>query len=360
MEAHYDVLIAGAGLAGACAALALSRRLSVLLLEAQEPAAGASGAAAGLANPVMGRRPRLVWRVDEALAALHDVAACAGVAPGRRGILRPAQSERQATAYQHAADAHPEHAAWWPAAQVGERCPDVEAPRGALFVSTGLTFDIGALVRGCVHAAQDAGATVQQGVRVEQWVEDGDGVRVQVCGADGRRTVHAARLILATGQDAGRHPEVAALSLKRIKGQTVTVRLPEAVQMDRLPALGGSGYVVPGEEDTVILGSSYEHQFDDLNPSPAQTHRILEKTSRMLPVLRDAQVLEARAGARVKVPSSRYPLVDRLPEHRRTWLFTALGSKGLLMAPMLARRLAAELSGRGEGLPPHVKLTGRI
>ncbi|MGB3542229.1 FAD-dependent oxidoreductase, partial [Rubrivirga sp.] len=44
-------VIVGAGLAGACAALVLSRTRPVVVLEAEAPASGATSAAAGLANP---------------------------------------------------------------------------------------------------------------------------------------------------------------------------------------------------------------------------------------------------------------------------------------------------------------------
>ncbi|HYG67362.1 MAG TPA: FAD-dependent oxidoreductase, partial [Anaeromyxobacteraceae bacterium] len=67
---RYDVVIAGAGLGGACAAFWLSRKRRVLVLERDAPAAGASGAAAGLVNPFMGRKARPAWRHAEALAAL--------------------------------------------------------------------------------------------------------------------------------------------------------------------------------------------------------------------------------------------------------------------------------------------------
>ena len=67
MQHDADLLIVGAGLAGACAAFTLSRHHRVHVLEANEPASGASGAAAGLVNPFMGRRARPVWHLREAL-----------------------------------------------------------------------------------------------------------------------------------------------------------------------------------------------------------------------------------------------------------------------------------------------------
>ena len=60
----------------------------------------------------------------------------------------------------------------------------------------------------------------------------------------------------------------------------------------------------------------------------------------MLPALRHARVLEEIAGVRVGVPGTRLPMLGPLPGRRRVWMFTGLGTKGLLTAPLLARNLS--------------------
>jgi hypothetical protein len=94
----YDLVIAGAGLAGAFSAFYASRECNVLLLDPGGPAAGASGAAAGLVNPFMGVRARPVWKYGEALAALEEVLSFRITRESvlADGILRPASSGEQA------------------------------------------------------------------------------------------------------------------------------------------------------------------------------------------------------------------------------------------------------------------------
>ena len=70
MNLLFDTVIAGFGLAGACAARVISERESVLLLEASAPGAGASGIYAGLVSPLMARRARAVWRINDAVNVL--------------------------------------------------------------------------------------------------------------------------------------------------------------------------------------------------------------------------------------------------------------------------------------------------
>jgi glycine oxidase len=107
---------------------------------------------------------------------------------------------------------------------------------------------------------------------------------------------------------------------------------------DPLPPLSGRGYVVPAG-DTLVLGSNYDNNYDDLTPDPDATAYIREKTAAMVPGVDAAEVRGVRAGVRVKTSESGRPLLGPLPRRRRLWTFTALGSKGLLTAPLLAEAL---------------------
>ncbi len=132
MADHADAVVAGAGLAGACAALVLSRTRRVVVLDAGRPGGGASAAAAGLANPFMGRAAKPAWRHDLALDALAELAAEADPALYRRtGIVRPAVSDAQADVFRQRARAHGD-VDWLGPEASAERWPAVAAPRGAL------------------------------------------------------------------------------------------------------------------------------------------------------------------------------------------------------------------------------------
>ena len=157
----YDVVIAGAGIAGACAALALSRDCEVLVVEADEPAAGASGAAAGLVNPLMGRKAKAVWRIEQALTGFMHTLADAGAEAlfHDTGVLRPTVEEKQVQFFQDALARHGDYAEWLPDAAVRERFPAVQTCGGALWIPRGGAIDVTAFVRAVLAAAQKQGAT---------------------------------------------------------------------------------------------------------------------------------------------------------------------------------------------------------
>ena len=336
-----QTIIVGGGLAGAAAALHLSRAHRVLLIEAGGVAAGASGAAAGLVNPLMARKARLAWRADEALDALHETLGLAGAAHLFRasGVLRPATDVRQSDFFREAARGHPEHGCWLEAEATQARWPDVRAPHGSLLVRAGGALDVAALTRTLLEAASRNGAAIQTDVRASGWGETERGVYLDVERRDGStERLYGRRVLLALGYGYADHPELSTLRLHAVKGQTVRVASPEGA--GPLPCVSGCGYVVP-EENAWVIGSSYEHAFADVRPSPDATRRILSKAAQMLPCLKNATMLSETAGVRVGVPGTRLPMIGPLPGRERIWIFTGLGSKGLLMAPLIARDLPA-------------------
>lgn len=375
---RYDFIIAGAGLAGACAALRLSAHGSVLVVEKRFPAAGGSGAGAGLVNPILGMRARPVWRIDEALQALDDTVAAAGAGDlyHRSPTLRPAYGSDQIDRFRRTAHARPKHATWISAHVCPERFPDVVAPEGGLLIHTGGTIDLSGLVRRLLAAATDRGAIVRSGVEMVGWnvngalLSDRDHVRRRGRAAashpdeqmafppneqaashpdkrasshpDRHEHVDAARIILAIGPGYRRFPELTRLRLHQVKGQTIRLARPAGLAED-LPHLAGRGYVAH-DGDSVLAGSTYQHTFDHVRPTRRHSEIIRRKVAEMLPALAEAELLEERVGVRVTVPGIRLPMVGPIPGGDNVWIFTAFGAKGLLTAPLAAMELPDQLS----------------
>lgn len=353
MRYDADIIIVGAGLAGACAAFTLSRDHRVHVLEADEPASGASGAAAGLVNPFMGRRARPVWRLREALDAVPTLLERAGASDlfPDTGVLRPAVEPDQVDPFREAAAEHPDLATWLSPEAVRNRYPDVQADRGALFIPDGGALDVGAMVRVLLRAAEEQGAVVETEAPVLYWRETPNTAVVEVDRDDNTEELRAKRVLLALGQGFPPFPELRRLGLDGVKGQTVRVRRPDTLT-NSFPPMSGRGYVVP-DGDTLVIGSNYDNDFDDLAPDPDATAYIRDKTSKMLPGLDQAEVLDETAGVRVMHSETNLPLLGPLPRRERLWTFTALGSKGLLTAPLPAQHLPTYLDDP-DVIPPRI------
>lgn len=356
MTTPADVVVVGAGLAGACAALVLSRTRRVVVVEAEGPASGASGAAAGLANPFMGRAAKPAWRHDEALDALVELAAEAGDGLFRpTGILRPASSPKQADRFRDRAGGH-DDLGWLSPAASAERWPLVRSGHGTLVVRRGGSVDLPAFVDAALAVVQARGGEAVR-ARLLEWRADVDGP----VAITGHGEIRARHLVLAVGDGARRMPSLAGLPLHGVKGQTVRLGRPAGVPADH-PAVAGAGYAVPTEAG-VVVGSTFEHDFTDVAPDPALDASLTAAGAALLPALAGAPVLDRRAGVRMTVPTSvsprRLPLAGPLPGQPGVWVVAGLGAKGLMTAPLLARRLPDALDG-GPPLPPELWPLGRM
>jgi glycine oxidase len=283
MHHDADVIIVGAGLAGASAALTLSPHASVHVLEADTPAAGASGAAAGLVNPFMGRRARPVWRLHEALDALNRLLSDAGAADlfPPQGVLRPVVEEDQAAPFREVAGEYPKLATWLSADEVRARWPDVQTDVGGFLVPQGGAIDVPAMVEALLDAAESHGAVVETDAPALYWRETPSAAVVEVGRGPETEELRADRVVLALGQGYSTFPELRRLGLTGVKGQTVRVQRPDTLNGPLLP-LSGRGYVVPDTDESLVLGSNYDNNFDDLTPDPQATAYIREKTARMV------------------------------------------------------------------------------
>lgn len=335
MDGSYDIAIVGAGLAGATAALSLSERYKIVVLEKDAIASGASGAAAGIVNPFMARRARPTWEWRPALEALTRLLNEAGLDAlfDRRGILRPALDEEQARWFRNTALEFPSATRWMTRDHVYENWPAISAQFGALRISEGGSVPLVPVVEGLLAAADRKGATVAIPCTLKAMEETQDGVRLETSSG----SVLVSRVLLCTGSDFARWPDLAPLPLHLLKGQTICVTTPEDFD-PQTPVLSGSGYLVTSEE-RLILGSTYHHEFVNGNPTAADTAAILEKVGLMYPAVTDSRLISETAGIRVTVRGNRLPMVGAVTGSGNVWVFTGLGSKGLLMAPFVAQSL---------------------
>ncbi len=344
MRSRYDCIIVGGGLAGACAALWLSFHHHVLVLD---KGSGSSLIAAGIVNPLAGRQAKLIWQANAALNALNatlDAAECRDLYE-ETGILRCAMDRQQSARFGDIACRRPKEAAWLCSDAVREGYPGVHADFGALLVRRGGALDVRAYIAALLDRAARNSAVVRKNAKAESWGEDDAGCYVTL---DGSR-IKSRRVLLAVGNEYRSHTRLHGLNLQANKGQLVRATRPSALACE-LPVTG-SGYVVPAG-NTVLVGTSYERGFVNLDPSVARSREILSHAARMVPSLAQAPVVEHYAGARVTVPGTRLPMVGPLRGSKRIWIVTGLGSKGIAFSALIGRRLSRYLECPQDIAPP--------
>ena len=194
---------------------------------------------------------------------------------------------------------------------------------------------------------ENSGATVLRDVELATWHSSHSKATIVLkSGAQFTASV----IVLSLGYGFREFEALKQLNLHAVKGQIVRVVRLHGLKLE-LP-ICGEGYVAPGK-DALILGTTYERDFVDVAPTSRSQRAIVRLTSRMVPALARAHVLGTAAGVRVGVPGTRLPMVG--PIGHRVWIFTGLGSKGLLFAPHIARQLPSWLEN-AESVPPEIRV----
>jgi glycine/D-amino acid oxidase-like deaminating enzyme len=370
-----DVIVVGGGVVGAACALELSRAgATVTLVERDELAAGASGRNNGLwVTPV---DQALLPMARSSLARYLELAADAPVPiqldPEPIGLLAVATDE---DAFR-LGDA--EHEPYRRAGLAVETL-DAEAVRGlepalARDVLGGWLVDHGhrlapaALTVSLALLATADGATVRHHLPVRSLTTSGDRV-TGVVTDDG--PLAADEVVVAAGpwtpsllDPVGVHPPIAGARgwLVRLRSDEQPVRrLVASAGWETATGRFGSGAVAagrlrdagaatatllhPAADGTLIVGSSRQPAISPEAEDPLVPARLLDAAIRLVPSVREAEVLGAWWGVRPMTPDER-PLVGRI----RPGLSVAAGhgSEGVILAAGTALLLTAQLLGMPE------------
>jgi tRNA 5-methylaminomethyl-2-thiouridine biosynthesis bifunctional protein len=360
-----EAVVIGAGLAGAFAAQALAQAgLAVTVLDrhrspAQETSGNPAGLFHGTVNAGDGSYARLFRAAALHAHKQHGLTLAAGVPGAAQGLLRLGDSAanlpgmsgllaRQALPpdYVQALDAH-----------TASALAGVALPRAAWFYPGGGWMAPAPLVANALAGARVrfvGGATVARLQRAgDQW---------QLFDAEGRLLAAASIVVLAHAASAA--PLLQGLGhapwpLQHTRGQvthwagTTPLKLPVA----------GDGYAIP-LPDGLLCGATREIE----EPGDASLHEAdhrlnIERLQRLCGIAapHDPSRWLGRTGWRLHaddrlpiagaVPLPTWPAGTRadqarlLPRERGLFVLTALGARGLTLAPLLGRLVAAQATG---------------
>jgi glycine oxidase len=339
----FDVAVVGGGVIGLSVAWrARARGLSVVVLDRGELGEGTTRVAAGMLAPVSEaeaqERALLALGIESArmwgafAAELNDVS---GLDVGLRttGTLAVARDRDDKEALERELDLRD---------RLGVRAQRLlpsaaRALEPALAPSIRLaaefpddhSVDPRALSAALVAAAERAGVVLRAGVDV---------MSIDELGAD--------QVVLAAGPWSA---ALAPLPVRPVKGQTIRLRGEQL--LERTVRFEG-GYLVPRADGRVVLGATEEERGFDTAMSALAVHDLLRDAAELVPGILELEIEELVAGLRPGTPDNA-PLIGRLDE--RVVVATGHHRNGILLAPVTARLVAAELAGEPEAhaFSPH-------
>lgn len=342
----FDCIVLGAGIAGLSAADALQEKgIKIAVIDRGQLADGASGTPGALVNIATGRRGTKVWKAEACYQALkntfHKVSAY-HIEPFYRnnGILRPCLTEKMARKMkeQYQKTDWPEGwCQWLDRKSILQRHPGINCTGGGLWIPVGMTVDIRGYLKALARYIQVNDGIVRTECDYELrrngkgWVVAGDRFEYQTD-----------RILFATGYGTLNSPFWNRLPLSPVKGQVACYRTVSGV-LDFTHSISSLGYIARIDERHFVQGSTYEHGFDDLQPDQEGLEYLQQRLDRTLPGLKDRSELQSQwAGVRVSTPNKK-PVLGAHPEEPGLYIFTGLGSKGLLYSKYLAEHFADHL-----------------
>ena len=286
------VAVIGAGFAGLAAAYHLSDLFQVTLFDSKGIGGGASGISSGLLHPYPGEKGRRSWHADEALQATQELLQISENMLGQpvantQGILKMG-----------------------PILDPG---PDVEELGSETFlIRSGITVFPELYLEGLWQACQKRGAKLI--LQTISTLAD---------------LSHFDQIVVAAGAGIRNFPECHHLKVNFVKGQILTCALNAPLER----SISAKHYKAVTSSDLIYhLGGTYERDFTNDQPSLETAVSLLQP---------DSKVLDCRAGIRVTNPAHYFPILQQI--NPKTWVITALGSRGLLYHTYLAKKLRDRL-----------------
>jgi len=337
----YDYLIIGQGIAGSTLAMRLLEHDARIMVIDHERTNTSSKVAAGIFNPIAGKRFSLGWRVEECFDALHSFyPMIEKLVKGR--FFYPMPLIRIIPDFGSANS--------WMSRSAEERYKPFVSPEEPFLPALDGRF-------GMMEIYQ-AGYLDTQGYinLVRDHLRSADALTITDEDVHPEITekgvswngLNARNVVFANGIHAMQDPLFSDLPFTPMKGEILDVKCP--APRDRI--VTGSCFMCPDQSGTFRVGSTYDWR--NVNEEITEDARK-DLTGRLEKFMFiPYEVTGHSAGIRPSV-KDRKPLIGQHPDHDNVFLFNGLGSKGVSLAPYLSSVLWQKMNA-GSEIPREIDL----
>jgi glycine/D-amino acid oxidase-like deaminating enzyme len=349
----FYAAIFGAGISGLSMANQLQQRgKSVLLIDPFRSDPEAPGPPAAMVNPSAGRKGNLVWESEKCLNAFRSNIDKLSEESGRddlfnaTGVLRPAITEELAENFKLSLDEQPWPEGWveWlEPDEIGEINPGIAENYGGYFIKPGLTVFVDNYLNTFRKVLTDDGLTFT-GLKTEYQFKGSDFLLTDEEG----QTSTAEHVIVCAGGDTPGFDDWAELGIQRVKGQVAIFETER--DLPWMHGLSALGYILRRKPNELIVGSTYEHHFEDVGITDEAYNRLFGKLDKILPeISKNVKKTGQLAGVRATAPNH-LPVLGRHRNNPQLLVYSAMGSKGLIYSEYMASILADHLT-TGSDIP---------
>ncbi|MEM1318895.1 MAG: FAD-dependent oxidoreductase [Bacteroidota bacterium] len=330
----YDYLIVGQGLAGTLMDHFLQSLGQHCLLIDHNHQGASSLVAAGIINPITGRRFAKSWRIDELLPFARQTYRAIEERLGLRcfydrHIVRALFSIQEENKWLGRSALPTNQAYTTDSADPSDFLQAIQPPTSWMELQGCAQLDMPRLV-----TAYREQAIAEQGFLNEPFDYD----QLEILPEGLRYKTHQARNILfCEGQQAQQNPWFGQLAFETAKGEVFLIKVP-GLRSEKL--LKHKLMLAPLGEELFWIGSNYEWNAKTDQPTEKGKQWLLKRMDKMLQV--PYEIVDHQAAIRPAVKDRR-PLLGRHPVQPRLAIFNGLGTKGASLGPFWASAMAQHL-----------------
>lgn len=328
---QVDFLIIGQGIAGTLLThFLLQDGYRVQVIDPAHPHS-ASRVAAGIINPITGRRFIKSWKIEELLPfarqTYRDIEKQLDIEIfHERGLIRSIFNVRQENDWM-TRTGDPAYAGYVKEPpELGAYRSRIEAAHGYGEVRQAAQVDLEKVIDAYRRYLDDRECLRADSFRHEEMKIEQEQVLYE--------DISARRVVFCEGYWGAFNPFFNYLPFKGDKGDALIVRIP-GIHFKKI--IKHKVFIVPIEEDRYWIGATYIKQFDTEAPTEVGRREMLRRLQATLKV--PFEVIEHRAAVRPTVRDRR-PFLGVHPAFDRLAIFNGLGTKGTSLGPLFARHLA--------------------
>lgn len=332
-----DYLIVGQGIAGSILAHELLKNGQSIHLINHETENTSSNKAAGIYNPITGRRMVKTWLADEIFPGLEAYyqdlqKSYEGIFLYPKVIYRPFYSVEELNDWEGRAASDNFEIFIKQLSPESIKIDGIDDPFGGLRLNFSGYVDLPALVATIRNFLKDRGM-YQAGMFLYEDLTIGKDL---ISFED----IEAKRVIFCDGPGATSNPLWKHLPFKLVRGEIMEIEadLPEDIIVNR-------GVFILPKNGYFSVGSTYDHEFLSYTPTVEGINSLKRRLSN---IYRGSyKVVNETAGVR-PATFDRRPFIGPHHVHENVLIFNGFGTKGVSLVPYFARHLVNYLIGRGK------------
>ncbi len=346
MNSYYATVF-GAGISGLSLANALRKKGKKVLVIDPNVSDEAPGPPAGLVNPAMGRHARLSWESEACYISLKEhldemiKETGASDIISDSGVIRPAINEKLAANFKDSLENYqwPDGwISWLSEDEITKKVSAISKNFGGLYLNCGITVFVDRYLNTYRKYLQKNDVTIQYVPGRYEWDEAKKHFEIY---HEGKHLGTSEYVIVAAGSYTPEFSDWDIAPIHLVKGQIIVYESKEVLPWDI--AISAMGYALRRGDHELVVGSTYEHKFDNRDITGEAAKQIDKKLANMLSgVVDNVEPLRQMAGVRVTTPN-KLPYIGRHPQNAQLCIYTGLGSKGLLFSEYVAKLLTNHL-----------------